>query len=244
MDKSKLLDDISHINQTNKNEIKRVREHIRKVIDEGQPTDDITDTILDEVSVVLGRLAVKVELTETAVRSIRAEQTQGPKPSPLRSRLDSNKTEIRLGVEALTPNPNLLPIQPSGNGSPYAWSGSDPQTRFTLALDRNTALGMHIGLRALIKPEFSKQLKILIDGIHTKHRVRSESGSVILSCNLPHSSNTGETEIKIVLPDTHSPRELGTSNDYRKLGIAICEIRFGKPENGFVHLLKRITPNK
>jgi len=244
VDTSQLLTDIYYINQANKDEIKRIREQIRSVIAEADLADKVTTSIVDEVTVMLGRLSTRVKLTEKAIRSMRAGQIPKPKSSPVENHNDSKVTGFKIGIEKLTPNPNLLPIQPSNDGSAYIWSGSDPETQFALELDRSNTLGMQIGLHALIKPEYSKQLKIFIDGKHIKHRFRADKGSFLLSCNLPRSTKAGKTEIKIALPATHSPKDLGISDDYRKLGIAINELRFGEPENVLAHLLKRLIPSK
>ena len=103
---------------------------------------------------------------------------------------------------------------------------------------------MQIRLFALIKPEYSKQMKVLIDGKHIKHRFTLDGSLFVVSCLLPSSDKSSQTGVKIVLPGTHSPTDLGSSLDGRKLGIAISEIRFGKPDSGFDPLLKRLRLKK
>ena len=111
---------------------------------------------------------------------------------------------------------------------------------FTFSLDRSKALGMRIRLFALIKPEFSKQLHVLVDGQRLKHEFGLDGSLFVVSSAIPASDSSEETEVKIVLPSTYSPMELGTSHDGRKLGIAITDIRFGQPDGGFARLLKRL----
>jgi len=62
----------------------------------------------------------------------------------------------------------------------------------------------------------------------------------VASCVLPPTDKDGQTEISVILPATHCPTDLGAGLDGRTLGIAISEIRFGKPESGFSHLLRRL----
>jgi hypothetical protein len=99
---------------------------------------------------------------------------------------------------------------------------------------------MQIRMVALIKPEYSKQLKVFIDGTHVNHRFILDGSLFVVSCLLPYSTKTSLTEVIIRLPATHCPTDLGSSLDGRRLGIAISEICFGKPESSFTHLLKRL----
>ena len=236
---SELLDDINYLNKTNIDEITKINNQIRQRISETDLAGNIANSIITEVSSQLGQLTVKVNLAEKAIRSIQSRQKYKSPTPPRKKDIKVDTIGQRFSVDQLAVNSNLLPVEHSSDGTSYVWSGSTPEILFTFPLDRNKVLGMHIRLFALIKPEYSKQLKVLVDETHIKHKFRLDEGLFLLSCNIPSSSKAGLTEVKIILPATHSPKELGTSNDMRKLGIAITEIHFGKPVSRFAHLLKR-----
>lgn len=237
---SELLDDITYVNQANKAEIKRVGDLMRSRIAAAKLPGKIPDSLIKELSGQLGQLSAQVKMTEKLVRSNRHGRKNKTAPVSLKNKIKSNIPEVRFGVEQLAGTKNLLPIESTGDGVSYVWSSSDPEIRFSFNLDRSKSVGMKIRLFALIKPEFSKQLKILIDGTHINHRFSVDEGLFVLSCTLAPSIKSERTEVKIVLPATHSPMELGPSRDDRKLGVAITEICFGKPEGGLNHLLKRL----
>ena len=239
-DAGDLLDDINYLNQATKDEIQQINSQIRLRINEADLVGNVADSIIEEISSQLGRLTVKVKLTEKAIRSTIIRQDRKSKLDPKKSKLVNDGESLILGPELLVGNRNLLSIESSGDGISYVWSGSNPEIQFTFPLNRSKAIGMQIRLFALIKPEYSKQLKVLIDEIPVKHRFCLNEGLFVLSCNLPPSKETGQTTIAIILPATHSPMEVGSSEDKRKLGIAFHEICFGKPESRFAHLFKRL----
>lgn len=103
---------------------------------------------------------------------------------------------------------------------------------------------MQIHLSALIKPEYSKELKLFIDGQHIKHRFYLDDPLFVISCVLPVSSSNKRTEVRLLLPGTHSPAELGGGADNRILGLAISEVRFGKPGGRLSYLFKRLGLKK
>ncbi|RLA38760.1 MAG: hypothetical protein DRR42_28215 [Gammaproteobacteria bacterium] len=240
LDTDSLLSDINYVNQANKNEIKRTNDQFRLRIAEVGLTGNAVDSIIKEVSTQLGQLSVKVNLAEQAIRSIRLEQKLKTTVPTAKHDINSNGEDLEFGVGLLVGNKNLLPIETNRAGINYVWSSANPETQFTFPLDRHKKLCMQIRLVSLIKPEFPEQLKIFIDEVHIKHSLSMDGDLFLVSCNLPSSSKTNETDIKIVLPATHSPMSLGGSGDGRKLGIAINEIRFVKFENRFTQLLKRL----
>ena len=235
-----LLEDIKYVTQANKDEISQLKARIRQRISEAGLADSTADSIIRELTNELGQLSVKVKLTEKAIRKIRPGKKQKSRMATPKSKPNSSTARSRFGADRLAYNRNLLPIESSADGIPYLWSGADPEIEFLFSLDRSKKLGMQIRLYALIKPEYSKQLKVFVDGEHIKHRFSENEGLYVLSCNLPPSYKTGQTDIEIILPATHSPKDLGSSNDERKLGLAITDISFGKTESGFSHLLKRL----
>ena len=241
-DRDELLDDVGYVNRLNKREIKRLDKHLRERIADASLPKSVADSLLNEISTHLGRLHAKVKLTDKALRSIRTESRFKTKLKiPTVPAVDEPQAaELALCVSQFADNVNLLPLECSADGINYCWSGARAETEFVFSVDRRTPLEMQILLFAIIKPEYSKQLKIFVDGHHLKHGFSVNGSLFVVSCILPVAINTGQTTIGIVLPATHSPLELGTSTDDRKLGIAINEIRFVTPRSWPGRLMKRL----
>jgi hypothetical protein len=251
-----MLNDIRFVNQLAQEEIRRIDTRIRQRIAEENPDEKFTESLLDEVANQLGQLSSKVKLTEKAILTLQtkqivhSEQRPDKKPSTAKVQITSKHEPSDLKFEAYqlpgfqahrhSGISNFSQVETSSTGINYCWSGEDPNIHLAIPVDRSKALGMQIRLFALIKPEYSKQMKILIDGEHVKHRFAPEGQLYVVSCILGPSEKTGLTEINITLPGTHSPRDLDTGLDERKLGIAIREIQFGKPESMLVHTFKRL----
>ena len=241
-DSSELLDDIRYVNQITKDEIKRSKGQLRQLVDNTPMPSNVAESLIDEISKQLGQLTAKVDLAEKAVHTLKARQKSRNKARRVAAKIQNENQSTCLSFDAnqLEENNNLLPMQESASGINYCWSGADPEILFSFSLDRTKALGMYIWLFALIKPEYSRQLKVLVDGQHIKHFFSADGPLFVVSCVLPPAGQSSQTEIKLILPDTHSPTDLGGALDGRKLGIAIHKISFGKPESGFSHLLKRL----
>ena len=241
-DSSELLNDIRYVNQITKEEIKRSDDHLRKLIDNASLPETVVDSLVGEISTQLGKLTVKANLTEKAVRALQSRQKPIKKARPVVSHAQNNKQSsyLRFDADQLADNKNLLPLEESGDGISYCWSGANPETHFSFSLNRTKVQGMFIRLFALIKPAFSKQLKVIVDGQQVRHLFRLDGALFVVSCILPPSEISKQTEIKIILPDTHSPTDVGSTLDGRKLGMAISEISFGEPESTLSHWLKRL----
>ena len=235
-----LLNDIRHVNQVTKEEIKRSGDHIRQLVYESSmPTEQAND-LISEISVELGQLSAKIYLADKAILALQAKQKAKAKPAALRSQVERRTLSLKFEAHQMTDNRNLLPMERSPDGINYCWTGANSETSFSFDLDRKEPIGMNVRVFAFIKPEYSKELSFLIDGQHIKHFFSLSGTSFVLSCVLPPSSSTKKTDVKIVLPDTHSPTDLGGDLDDRKLGIAIIDFSFGEPESGFSRLLKRL----
>jgi len=239
-DSAELLDNIHYVNQSNEHEIKRLNDLFRLRFAGAELSGNTVDSIIDEVSNQLGQLSGKVNLAEQAINSIRLKQKHKTTAATAKSESANNEAGLQFSISQLVGNKNLLPMETNCDGIDYAWSGADPETQFTFSLDRRKKLGMQIRLVSLIKQEYPDLLKLFIDGTHIQHSLSMDGNLFMVSCNLPPSSNAGQTEVKIVLPATHRPMDLGNSGDGRKLGMAINEIRFGKPVSRFGLFLERI----
>jgi len=236
-----LLDDIRYVNQVSEQEVQRLRERLRRRVSAAGLHQDATGPLLDEVSAQLGLLSAKVKLTNQAVRSLQKEIDRPGRSKDIVA--DTGKMKpppyLTFGAAQLVENKNLLPME-SVDGIDYCWSGADPEIRFSFPLDRSEKLGMQIRLLALIKPEYLRKMKIMIDGEHAKHRFAVDGRLYVVNCVLPSDQKGTPTDIAVLLPGTHRPADLGSSQDGRLLGVAISEIRFGDPESWLSNMLKRL----
>ena len=241
-----LIDDINFINQSNMAEIKSIGHRLRQRVRGGFQAEEVKDLLIDEISTQLGQLTTKVKLAEKTIDSLQARQKPVSKVKTV-SAGSTNDKQVDgqiFAANVLADNKNILPVEISSNGISFCWSGADPEIRFSFFLDRTRKLEMQIRLFALIKPGYSKQLMVFIDDEHIKHQFRLDGSLFVTSCLLPVSEKKGQTEVRIVLPATHSPAGLSDSKDERQLGIAISEISFVSPANGFVRLLRRLRLSK
>jgi hypothetical protein len=242
---SELLDDIQFVNQSTEKEIERVGDDIRQRIDEAKLPQNLSNSIIDEVSEQLGQLAMKVNLTQKAVYSLQAtRKISTAAESEFVVERKKDQSGVSFPANIISENNNMLPVEKSPDGISYCWSGSDPEILFNFSLNRQHKLEMQIHLSALIKPEYSKKLKVFIDGQHIKHRFYLDDPLFVISCVLPVSTNTKQTEVRLLLPGTHSPTELGSGADNRILGLAISEVRFGSPGGRLSYLIKRLGLKK
>jgi hypothetical protein len=131
---------------------------------------------------------------------------------------------VCLAARQLAGIPNFWPIESSPEGVEYCWSAKDPDILLSFALDRHETLEMEIKLQALIRSEFLGNMQILVDDHHLSYAVRRGAPLTIIKLTLPPRDVQGPTKLRIRLPGTLSPAELGTGSDIRKLGIAISEI--------------------
>lgn len=135
---------------------------------------------------------------------------------------------LHLDAESFAPNENLLELE-FHNGRAFHWSGEDPRIDFPLLICRKEAKSVVIKVVAVVKPEFIQQLTIFADGMPLQFVAKEEDGMISLIASLPEDANKkSSTLLSILLPETVSPAELGTSNDTRKLGIAIQSISVEK----------------
>jgi len=242
---NELLEDIRYVNQSTESEIQRVENHIRRNITEADLPQNVTDSFINEILVQFGQLAARVKLTEKAVHSLQSKQIYNGEAGGLHTGpKNTQPTSMRFSASQLDGNRNLFPIETSSEGISYSWSGDDPEIQFSFALDRGKKIEMQLRLFALIKPEYSKQLKVFIDGQHISHRFSLDGSLFVVSCVLPLLASPARTNIRVLLPGTHRPSELGSGGDNRTLGIAISEICFGKPGSNFSYLLRRLRLKK
>ncbi|MCF6263988.1 MAG: hypothetical protein L3J24_10435 [Xanthomonadales bacterium] len=237
-----ILENIDYINRKAQIEIESVQVELQNLISGASLAGEASTVLLSEVSSRLGQLTTRVVLVEASVKSIKSQYKPGLRQKlALQTVVKSNQqSAFTVPVSQLPENTNLLPLEVSEGNISYCWTGDNPETEFSFSLNRGEVLGFKLCLFALIKPEYAKRLKIIVDGRHLKHWINIEDKLYILNCDIPVTTTTGLTSIAIVIPSTHSPKDLGTSGDERKLGIAISEIRFGRPGSKVDNFLKRL----
>lgn len=241
-DIAQILDDIHFVNLMTEAEIERARSRIHHLITESALGAEAARELEEEVSRHLGQLGARVTLAEKAVGSLRPKQKSAAKHRG-RAAVSVKKgpaTLYRLSAEQFPTAGNLLPVESSPEGISYRWSGADPEVRFALTLERGPKQELQLLLVALIKPEYLKQMKIFVDSRHLSHEFFKQGTLYVASCALPARNGKAETQVKVVLPGTHSPMDLGDSLDNRKLGIAISEIRIVKRQNPLARVIRRV----
>jgi hypothetical protein len=230
-----LLSDIRYVNQISREEIERSADRLRQSISEADLPTPVANSLINEISTQLGEQTAKVTLTEKMVRSlgVKSQPVKEEKKIHVMEAGITEPTGLRITAKQLAGNTNLYPVETSTNGISFLWSGTEPEVHFSFSLDRSKPLEMQIRLFALIKWQYSRRLRVLIDGETVKHRIHRKNKIYVIRCRIPAVTIERPTRITITLPATHSPRELGRSHDARKLGMAINEIRFYEPESGF-----------
>jgi len=238
----KLLEDIHYVNQLTREEIKLYRKQLRRRVGAGTLSAPVAKSLVAELSTQLGQLSANVKITEKAIRSLQGSQKPAgqAKHAAAAKKADQKPGVVQFNASQLADNKNFLPVLVNENGESYTWSGANPDIELGFSLNRSSELEMQIRLFALIKPEYLKQLKVFVNGDQRKHWHYLDGSLFVVACLLPPASNSEQTRIKIVLPGTHCPADIGNSPDYRKLGIAISAIQFSSPESRLLRLLRRL----
>ena len=257
-DTGELLQDIRYVNQQNRGEINRLSDRFNHFIDAASLPTSVASSLVTELSAQLGQLSARVKLTEKAIGSLQSKHQSETVVWTAGERNDDDpqSSEHRERQGQMTATCDLMAPEFSANGISFCWSGSNPEIQFAFTVKRRVELQLKIRLFALIKLNYLKRMKILVDGEHLKHSFGLEGPYYVARCIVPAAATSDRTLLKIVLPDTHSPAELATTNDNRKLGLAITNISFGTPERrflrtlgfagsiGFVRLRKRLGAKK
>jgi len=238
-DSKELLADIDYINQANKYEIGRIRNSIRQRMAEAANSNEVIETIINEVSAELGQLKSSVDMTDKALNAIRKHQTTTLMGQASKAG-SGDVFARRFTARQLAGTKNMLPVETVEGGARISWSGSEPEIRFSFDLDRRDVLEMQMHLFCVMRKNYARNMKVFIDGNRVKHWNAIRGSSFVIACKLPVTNQTTETEVCIVLPGTVSPSDISDSPDTRKLGIAISEIRFDKPMGALSRLLMKL----
>jgi hypothetical protein len=238
------LEDIRYVNQTIEKECQRFEKELSERIGKLDLPEGTADELINEIVRGLGTLSAKTTISNNAVNSIQKKVRKASVKQIVKSVDNTIKTsasQFVVTASELEGTKNLYPMEVDKNGVSYCWCGPATDTRFAFSPDREHRLEMQIQLYAVIKPEYLKQLRIIVDGKDLRHRITQENSQFILRSLLPARASRGETKLKIILPETHCPTDLGGNLDGRHLGIAVSEIRFGKPKNVIFRMLDRIN---
>ena len=235
-----LLEDVRYVNQLSQLECQRIAALVRQRVAEASLPDMVSEALLAEIADHLAGMEARIQLMERAIRDLenRIPGVHGHGTPGSRSLLPPS--EKAFPAAWLAQAPNMGSLQKNPDGAEYSWTGPAPRTEFVVPLGPERPLELHVRLVALIKPEFLRELQILVDNSHLPHRVSQDGNTYLASALMPEPSGSKQTRIAIVLPSTHSPRELGTSQDTRKLGVAINEISFTRPVSRAKRILARL----
>jgi hypothetical protein len=191
------------------------------------------ERLLAEIATLLGSLSQRVMTVDQSVQSLATRLGRAP------SRASASEIPVGAVVfpcDRLGATGNLLPLEVSPEGISFRWSGAEPALDMEFAVQRKRNKEMELRLHALVRPEFARQLKLIVDGTHRPHDFRKDGPLYLVRCNLPARNEAGPTRVRLELPSTHSPSELGASVDSRRLGVAICEVRFQPPASMLTRL--------
>jgi hypothetical protein len=234
-----LLADITYLNQKTKQEADRLKTRIWNRAEMAEPADSELNSVVDDFSKQLGQLSTRILINDKNVEQLQESFNLSDSVGAHNTGQGTQITAFQLAGFG-----NFYAPESDDKGVSYIWTAADPEIQMSFPLSRRTRLEMQIRLYALIRPKFSKQLKLLIDGSLVKHKFKRHGSFYTASCELPASDTANRVDVKIVLPDTFSPEELGASNDTRKLGVAISEIRFIEPSDRGGKRLERFKSNR
>lgn len=182
------------------------------------------DALIEGVACALGELSARVRLIEQVLT---AEGRGGPERGHLvAGNLSDTWVVSADGMEA---TPNLLALEYTSDGLPFRWTGPEASTTFELPISRVRERGLVIDVVAVVKPEYLRQLQLLVDGEPVHFEVGYDGTKNSVRTNLPARPERSVVRLGVKVPATHCPRDLGDSTDARRLGVAISRISVGEP---------------
>lgn len=210
-------------------EIDKLNELIEPFLQEGSaPTNE---TLMQFVR-LMAELSARVNLIEQAAE----QQLLAENPLDVGPLLLGALTipASRLDVDGLHMPENEL------DDESLCWT-QKPDITVRLPLFRPKCKRLRVYFQSIIKPEYTKSLHLEIDGEQLRHRIRKMQDSLCIECIIPPASDLAMSELSIKLPDVHSPKELGVSDDNRKLGIALDKICVDDVPGSFLTRLLRLA---
>ncbi|MDA3932762.1 MAG: hypothetical protein PF630_00220 [Gammaproteobacteria bacterium] len=192
--------------------LNRKFDDLRQDSNQGPEADLILQELLLEFAEIKARLSILEQAAEQNLL-----QTDPFRHGPLLA------GSLHMDIEEFHHAGSYHPLQSNQSGHLYAWSKTT-KLNWTLPVSRNTKKTLLLGFDAIIKQDYAKSLKILVDGAVIKHRVTNYQGDMVLKAIIPVANFVGKTTISLELPGVHSPLELGLSDDARTLGIAVSFI--------------------
>lgn len=236
---SEELDNIRHVNQVLRAEVDRVATELSEFLDSLALPEETKGRIIDRLSREIGQVSAKVSLLEQAARAFDVHN-RGASRTELVSAVGATSPSptIEFPIALYQGNKNLLPLEHTATHIAYNWTADDPQTEFGFVLDRSRKMEMKIHILALIKPEYSRKMKIIVDGNHIKHKFFKSGDAYIARSILPVSEGSERTMVRMVLPGTFSPEALGGGEDGRKIGVALIKFGFSHTEESLFGFFK------
>ncbi len=120
-------------------------------------------------------------------------------------------------------------IETDSSNAHSIWSGPDNKSMFHLYIEDIRDVEIKISIKSVLLKENLKRIKVSVNGNQLRTQLIKENGKRILTAKVKKEFLNSETKVNewiIEVPKTVSPKELGISNDTRKLGIMISEIEY------------------
>lgn len=207
-----------------------------------------THTPLEEVADRLTELrgtplveAIAAELASLGARLDRLEATvKGLQDfGVLRQRLESidalvaghlplpRSVDLRAS-ENLAGQQGFYPVEFSGDGKPYRWTGPETFFSFEVVVDRAVPLQLALHIMRFVNYGRQRDLSLLVDGDVVAGELRQSGKEFVLEAVLPEREAKGTTEVVVILPRVEAPADTG---DPRLLGLAFTRLTL-RPAGG------------
>lgn len=182
--------------------------------------------LVQPVAEQLAHLHARIQLLESVVSygiQTDAEDSQSAQPVPnVYVDIPKDPHVVKsLDSEAIARNINCYGVETDNDGARFCWTGACCDTQFEVRVDRGKDLIGRIELIDVFGRGCGFQLAVLVDG-QEQECVWSDDWTV--SFPIPAEARRDTVQLKVRVPETISPYELGFSNDIRKLGVALRAI--------------------
>ncbi|MDG3088646.1 hypothetical protein P7F88_22315 [Vibrio hannami] len=237
-DSERILSDIRHFQAMVSNETAKIKQDITQHIARRGSEETATEALVDRVAEHLAKLNARMQVVETVLaseiplkREIADSMTKTIQAKPAVAQLPSLPKKLILNTQSFATNTNMGESELTDTGLSYCWTMQEPTTRFRAKVSRAQKMQARIRLVSVVKEDLKSDIKVLVDGETVPSRIMFDGTLDCLIADIPVAKNKAdETLLAIQLPATYSPKELGSSSDERKLGIAINTIEFTEPQ--------------
>ncbi|NQZ04536.1 hypothetical protein [Idiomarina sp.] len=207
-------------------EQQKLNEKLFEAIDQADDPHKHLEIVIEHFSHSLARLQVGARTLETIAASELLNNSVPDSVSDPSSNDNILKLRESLSMDAgnFSENQNFYPLEKTKNEQPYRWTGPEARNVFSLAVDRSKERTVKLRLFNSVEPELLKELEVIVDGEVCEHKLNYDKSIIVITGMLKPVKKFDATQVELKLPRTHSPQELGSGNDMRKLGVAFHAI--------------------